>query len=333
MANTSFRLDTFRQWDPFQDKARTLRDPSSIYRYPSPVSITATPPPSNASNIVSRAPKGHSLPKQDKILFPLALQSRFAWTASQAPGLEPADPNHLTANSDGPTRAREPYDSENIDPVILCVRGYTGMEHVRESESVLGTRLGQELALAQQTRLPDSRPSDANSPSRPSQLSVPGGANYSSEQDTLAGKRLSPTRKRAGKVSSRLPNPKTRRRKPTLFPTVRSQFLAMSVQGRMQFLSWLFEGVLSHCVSVSQSTEITPAFGCSAHVESEMAYDRDHPDLSAEIADAQNNPSTDGPAFHLVPWLVKECLGLEWARRLWLPQCLAEVANARGICP
>ncbi|KOS44611.1 hypothetical protein ACN38_g4460 [Penicillium nordicum] len=33
------------------------------------------------------------------------------------------------------------------------------------------------------------------------------------------------------------------------YPTVRAQFSALSVEDRLEFLSWLFEGALSHCIS------------------------------------------------------------------------------------
>ena len=60
MSSASFRLEFFRPWNPFQDKAQPPRDSLDICRYPSPVSITATPPPSNSSNPASKSQKSHS---------------------------------------------------------------------------------------------------------------------------------------------------------------------------------------------------------------------------------------------------------------------------------
>ncbi|KAF4772379.1 hypothetical protein HAV15_004792 [Penicillium sp. str.  len=69
MSSTNFRLELFRPWNPFQDKAQPLRDPAGTCRYPSPVSITATPPSSNSSghgpkkqNILCHKPERHPLP-------------------------------------------------------------------------------------------------------------------------------------------------------------------------------------------------------------------------------------------------------------------------------
>ncbi|KAJ6131317.1 hypothetical protein N7523_001777 [Penicillium sp. IBT 18751x] len=57
MSNASFRLECCRPWNPFQDKDQPLQDSLDICRYPSPVSMTATPP---LSNPVSKSQKGHS---------------------------------------------------------------------------------------------------------------------------------------------------------------------------------------------------------------------------------------------------------------------------------
>ncbi|KAJ5701398.1 hypothetical protein N7488_008946 [Penicillium malachiteum] len=46
----SFRLESFRPWNPFQDQVQHLRDSFDVGPYPSPVSITATSPLSNSSN-------------------------------------------------------------------------------------------------------------------------------------------------------------------------------------------------------------------------------------------------------------------------------------------
>ncbi|KAJ5534520.1 hypothetical protein N7527_000774 [Penicillium freii] len=58
MSSDSFRLDSFRPWNPFQDKAQPLRDSLDICHYPSPISITASPP-SNPSNSASTNPNFH----------------------------------------------------------------------------------------------------------------------------------------------------------------------------------------------------------------------------------------------------------------------------------
>lgn len=127
-------------------------------------------------------------------------------------------------------------------------------------------------------------------------------ATGSNEQNIQVAKRPSPGRKHTANVSSRLPSPGIRRHKYSPFSTVRSQFMALSVEDRLQFLSWLFEGALSHCVSVSTCANAASAFGCSPNVETEMTYDRDHAYLDAEISDAQNALSTRKG----LPWSMEE---------------------------
>ncbi|KOC16086.1 hypothetical protein AFLA70_125g002351 [Aspergillus flavus AF70] len=60
MSNANFRLESSRPWNPFQDKAHTPQDSLGIHRYPSPISIAATPPPSNLSDPALKSPEFHS---------------------------------------------------------------------------------------------------------------------------------------------------------------------------------------------------------------------------------------------------------------------------------
>ncbi|KXG49407.1 Chromo domain/shadow [Penicillium griseofulvum] len=48
------------------------------------------------------------------------------------------------------------------------------------------------------------------------------------------------------------------------FSSVRSQFFAMSLQDRLQFVSWLFEGALSQCVSQPMGADTASASNCGA---------------------------------------------------------------------
>ncbi|KAJ6103757.1 hypothetical protein N7486_003979 [Penicillium sp. IBT 16267x] len=60
MSSGSYGLESFRPWNPFQDKTQPHRDSLDIHRYLSPVSITTTSPPSNSNDPASRSPKVHS---------------------------------------------------------------------------------------------------------------------------------------------------------------------------------------------------------------------------------------------------------------------------------
>ncbi|KAJ5654990.1 hypothetical protein N7490_001993 [Penicillium lividum] len=60
MSFNSSRLESFRPWNPFQDKTQPSRNSLDICRYPTPVSITATSPPSDSSNSASENTDVHS---------------------------------------------------------------------------------------------------------------------------------------------------------------------------------------------------------------------------------------------------------------------------------
>lgn len=56
MTSASYRLDSFRPWNPFHDKPEALNMPAKLCRYPSPISMTASPTPSSYYD----APKAQS---------------------------------------------------------------------------------------------------------------------------------------------------------------------------------------------------------------------------------------------------------------------------------
>ncbi|KAJ5101086.1 hypothetical protein N7456_007138 [Penicillium angulare] len=60
MAFNSSRLESFRPWNPFQDKVQPSRNSLDICRYPTPISITATSPLSDSSNSASENIDVHS---------------------------------------------------------------------------------------------------------------------------------------------------------------------------------------------------------------------------------------------------------------------------------
>ncbi|KAJ5166057.1 hypothetical protein N7492_006353 [Penicillium capsulatum] len=59
MPSDTFRLESFRPWNPFQDKTQPPQDSLDVCHYPSPVSITATSTSSN-SRASPRYPNVHS---------------------------------------------------------------------------------------------------------------------------------------------------------------------------------------------------------------------------------------------------------------------------------
>jgi hypothetical protein len=109
---------------------------------------------------------------------------------------------------------------------------------------------------------------------------------------------------RQSKSSAGRSNEGSGRRKNVSFPTVRAQFSALPVEERLQFLTWLFEGALSHCVATRAYTDVVSASRCASSQDVDMTYDCDQPSSSTELVEAQQPPSRKGLA-----WSVEEyCL-------------------------
>ena len=73
MPSDTFRLESFRPWNPFQDKSQPLRESLDVCHYPSPVSITATSISSNYRdsprypNVHSHTSERHPLPPRPPV--------------------------------------------------------------------------------------------------------------------------------------------------------------------------------------------------------------------------------------------------------------------------
>ncbi|KAJ5549931.1 hypothetical protein N7535_002125 [Penicillium sp. DV-2018c] len=141
MASTTYRLDPFHQWSPFQAKAQPLRHAPTIGRYPSPVSMTATPPPSISNDVSSKsARKAHSLNSGQ---HPLPARPPVEvcvdpgpTSVSECPGLDPVgsrslDQTPVSSSFGDQIQPHEDCGDENIDPAILRGEDYTYFEQSR----------------------------------------------------------------------------------------------------------------------------------------------------------------------------------------------------------
>lgn len=69
-----------------------------------------------------------------------------------------------------------------------------------------------------------------------------------------------------------------------------------------EFLSWLFEGALSRCVSTALNIDADSASTCVLNQDVDTIYDCDPPSSKSELVDAQHTPSTR----KRLPWSVEE---------------------------
>ena len=356
MSNTSFRLESFRPWNPFQDKAQPLRDPPGACRYPSPVSITATPPSSNSSDQDPQSckhhfnkPERHPLPARpptevclgglhsetpnprreleglgrtpSAINYPQSFgpesipQSQSIVCADdvapamfadsvrrdtehqplglESDGSEPivfAGQQPQTVDSEDDAQTRELSVIGTIDPAILNGYDSPDADQVQTSESIA-------------THRADCPAKSTRSQKKASSLQ----GRRQNSKGTMGTDCQSKTTKRSG-VGKRHMNNRPGRfnkssshRQSISFPTVRAQFSALSVEDRLQFLSWLFEGALSHCASSPSSPGAASLPRCVSGQFDDITYECDHTSLNTELVEVQGTSSRKG-----LPWSGEE---------------------------
>jgi hypothetical protein len=309
MANTRFRLETFRPWNPFQDQVQLLLDPPDICRYPSPVSITATPPSPNpyvtvsqVPRVYSHKPERHPLPARPPVEVCLDGGARLD---SLAPNHEPgvskpavtADQHPRASDAENSIQTRELPSTETVDPAILSDHICLGAKQIQTSENNAGIATSPDSAFADSGPSQSSRFASEDAPSQSSRRDAEDTVTPNRQHSRLA--RRSKARKRhTGNGSGRLPNKGPSRRKNLSFPVLRSQFSAMSVDDRLQFLSWLFEGALQRCVPTSTSTGTTSA--SSSNQDAVMTCGNERLNSITESVDTRNS-SRKGK-----PWSMEE---------------------------
>jgi hypothetical protein len=352
MSSDSFRLESFRPWNPFQDKAQPLRDSVDICRYPSPVSITATSLPSNSTNSASKNPNVHSHKSERHPLPPrppvevclndsLPQESNTQHQHHPAvedqiscinPGVEAFDFNDILHLQDLPSSGDEdhPINCDNLGPESQCPlnfeSGDLGLACTTSQQSQVGKAGSSGLAseccdptidpaILDDYHFQDMEPtparketSDVVAPSRSLGKSVRGrGMRPNSQRAMKPGRQQSKISKVAVVVDNRHMNRTGRSARASgpvkmSFSILRDQFSSLPVEERLQFLSWLFEGALSHCVSTRANLDTASVSGCISSQAVDLTDEYDHSGSSTELVDAQ--PTRKG-----LPWSMEEnCL-------------------------
>ncbi|KAJ6114047.1 hypothetical protein N7523_007364, partial [Penicillium sp. IBT 18751x] len=242
-----------------------LHDPPGTYRYPSPVSITTTPPSSSSSDHDPKSPKVHSH-KPERHPLPArpltevcvnGLHSETQTNRRESEGLAQtlsavSDPSKQPRASPTPQQIRK-----NTPRTPLALRT---KPHPSNADD--GTQRGRLMPIASQK--------EQNV--RVLQKGI--------QESALIG-------------GTKVPS--------TSFPTVRAQFSALSVEDRLQFLSWLVQGVLSHCASTPSSADAHSASGCISSQYDNMNDNCDHTSLNAEVVNTQHTSSRKG-----LSWSIEE---------------------------
>lgn len=137
--------------------------------------------------------------------------------------------------------------NEAIDPAILSDHDCPDSEHIQATENI--TSIATHL---------DECPSNCfRSPNQDLSFQYrQQNAKETADHDRQSKvKKHSSTGKRHANNSSCRSTRGPGRGKSVSFPAVRAQFSALSVEDRLKFLSWLFQGALSHCVSTRANAD------------------------------------------------------------------------------
>ncbi|KAJ6112278.1 hypothetical protein N7523_002100 [Penicillium sp. IBT 18751x] len=362
MSSASYRLESFRSWNPIHEKARPSCKPLDICRYPSPVSITITPSPSNprmtpseSQEFHSPRPQRHPLPDRPptEVCLYDGLQPDTQITRSgsevlgrpssinagdetsnleeflhvqdlsssgtvnhtrifdnigteseyQLPSFELSDPEfgftagqHSQVGTPGnPIQIGDLPDNVSIDPAILDHYHVPDVEEIQAAELTphVAVRPARPTAGKSRFLVKDACCHDRNGP-HGSKRHVKSGR-HSSRINKIAVVVESQPKNRTGRFAQRVGC------KNVSFSTVRAQFSALSVDDRLQFLSWLFESALSHCTLVPSEKDMSASGYFSKH-EIDVAPTFSNSSTSGETDDAQyTRPSRKG-----LSWSVEE---------------------------
>ncbi|KAJ5682149.1 hypothetical protein N7462_005314 [Penicillium macrosclerotiorum] len=350
MAVDSFRLESFRPWNPFQDRTQPLQNSLELCQYPSPVSISATSPVSNSSRSASENPDGHSHKSERHPLPPRPpvevcfndsppqetntqhqpteeAQTSCVSLGAEVFGLDdilqlndlpnPGDEGHPSICDDPGPESQYRLGFESDDPGLACTASKHSDAGNTGSSGLAGKCCD---ATIDPAILDDYHVLDVeqNSPRRKetSHIVTPPHSDKSVRGHNIRMSSQMPKplcqRSRVSKVAVVVDNSRikktcrtTQANRPvkTSFSVLRDQFSSLPIQERLEFLSWLFEGALSHCVSTRANADTASVSKrCISGHDVDMTYDCEHPGLSTELVDAQ--PTRKG-----LPWSMEEnCL-------------------------
>ncbi|KAJ5982720.1 hypothetical protein N7451_012820 [Penicillium sp. IBT 35674x] len=360
MSSTNFRLESFRPWNPPQAKARPLREPPGTCRYPSPVSITATPPPlnQNKSGVRSTEIDPHRLERHPLPSRPPAevclegLHSETQITRRESAGVgrtPPAIHYPESANSENMTQSQnivdvddvasirptghfdqaadheflnfgwddseladfarqQPHNADSechaqqteqlpnieaIDPAVLSNYDPPDTEQTPATESINGIAAYPEGCPAKPSRFQSKASPHQRRRQNPKDMM---GSDCQSKTKSASGVRKRLTKRSPGRSNTICDNSQS-----ISFFKIRAQFSELPVEDRVQFLSWLFEGALSHCATTPLSAGAPCPTGYISSQYDGMTSDTEHTSLNTELVEKRYTSSRKG-----LPWSMEE---------------------------
>lgn len=299
MSSARFYLEAFRPWNPLQERSNYPLNSAEICRYPSPVSMAAVPPPrptqDDASTTLQSHPdisQQHPLPARppeevclnDKPLSDTQSSRPKSQDPQQIVPLEQHPQIHLSLD---PAESQEYSAITHIDPAILVGSPCSSAEHVVEAAT------SHDITFTDVCPSPEPPLIDLDIPLLPSQNDVQSTMTSNTKPARVTKRPLTHKTTRNGPRRSNNKNA-SRRIRPSL-PLLRSQFLDMPVEERLQFLSWLFEGSLQRCFPTPADAHTPAAANCGSFVTG--LHDCTQHSVGAEPVNSEY------PSSHRVPAL------------------------------
>ncbi|KAI2787088.1 hypothetical protein POX_f07445 [Penicillium oxalicum] len=322
MTSASYRLDSFRPWNPFHDKPEALNMTAKLCRYPSPISMTATPtalsydnPPKAQSYadkarrhpLPARPPEEVCLNAETKLRSQSTTLSEFG-TSQRTVTVEHGDPTSYPEETVQTTEIED--TTAHIDPAILNDNPASSVEFASEASPC------QELDLANTTdsSSPQDSTFDTVLPAPQLRQHTSGSSATLNKHTTSVTKRCYIRKRLIGNGSSRVllreTSPRRREAHSPTFSAFRTQFFAMSLQDRLQFVSWLFESALSQCLSQPSSPGTKSLSNCGTSCDPSTKSGPMHQSSIAEsVRSFDQSPYRElecGPQHHRESPLVED---------------------------
>jgi hypothetical protein len=190
-------------------------------------------------------------------------------------------------------QAEQLLNIEAIDPAVLSNRDPLATEQAQTTEGINGIAVYPEGSSAKPHR---SQGKASPHQSRRQCAKKMMGTRCPSKTTKASGVRKRPTKEssdRSNKISGAHQSDSSLK--------ICAQFSALPAEDRIGFLSWLFEGALTHCALTSPNTDVSCPSRYISSCCGGATFDSQHTSLNTELDEMQHNSSRKG-----LPWSMEE---------------------------
>lgn len=257
------------------------RTPSAI-NYPETVNLDNTTQPQHTVDIddVAFTRSADNLPQEADLQY-----LNLGWHDSELVDFDRQEP-HTVDSGCVNRQAEQDLNIEAIDPAVLSNCDPPATEQAQMTEGING------IAVYPEGNSAISRRFQGKASPRQSRRQCP-----KKMMGTWCPSKTTKTscvRKRHMKESSGPSNKISGARQSNSSAKICAQFSALPVEDRIEFLSWLFEGALTHCALTSSNTNVSCPSGSISSYRGSATFDSEHRSLNIESDEMQHNSSRKG---------------------------------------